>query len=201
MLTSGNVADTVNGDAGNDSLTNTAGNDTLTGGAGADSITLSGAGGALEDVVQNAGDGVACTTGFSAGTLAATNTIQFANGIDQVNTGFIAGGTAATSDKLSTGVAGLNVTFAQIVAMGQNMGALAAGNYAFNGNLAANGTFTIGDQVTNGAQNDDVLFFVHAGGDAQIASNISQAIVLLGSGENGTDILVSAASIAAAFIA
>lgn len=208
VIASGAAADTVAGDAGNDAITNAAGGtDTISGGAGADAITLAATvtGGfvatasAGQQVVHNAGDGVTASTSFSAGVLADADTIVFANGIDTVATAFSAGVAAATvSTTLSTGVAGAN-----LLALGQNMTALAAGNYVVTGQLVGQ-TFNIGNAVGGGGTSDaDVLFFVHAGGDAQIASNISQAIVLQGSGLDGNaanQVLVSAAQIAATFV-
>ena len=101
------------------------------------------------------------------------------------------GGTAATSDQFSSGIAGITE-----LANGNGLGALAAGNYAVSGAYAAGtGTFT-----ANAAGND-LLFFQTGGGDVTNAASIGTvSTVFIGSGAGGTDIAGSAAQRTATFI-
>ena len=156
-LTGGAFADSITGGAGADVLVGGLGADTINGGAGADDIT-GGAGadlmngGAGIDTFNTGVDGdsvVSSLATFAGATVAAGDTLAFANGVDVI-TGF------ASTDLLAGGQA--NTATTALIA-----GALVAANYVAYGTYA-NGVFTAATAFNATTAKDALVAFGVANG-------------------------------------
>jgi len=112
-ITGGTAADVLNGGTGKDTISGGTGADAITGGIGADSMT---GGSGVDTYTQSLTSSVAASgTSVAGTTLAAGDTITFANGVDVISdftataTGDVLENSAAVVAAIATGI-GQNVT-------------------------------------------------------------------------------------------
>jgi Ca2+-binding RTX toxin-like protein len=125
VLTGNSNNETLTGGALNDTIDGGAGNDSLVGGLGADSFILTGGG--VDTVVGGtAGDSLIASADTLATTIAAGNTLTFANGLDII-TGF---GSTDILDVATASVAPTNLVGATAAtALVSNTSYVLYGNY------------------------------------------------------------------------
>jgi Ca2+-binding RTX toxin-like protein len=167
----------LTGTSGADTLTTGALNDTVDGGAGADTVD---AGDGSDRVVVSSGDdtvvfadgdGLAMTgDSFAGATIAAADTLTFANGVDTV-VGFEAG---TGGDVMNMSVAGLPVT-----GIGETKGAVTATKTMFlsGAYVASTGVFTI---AADGAGADTLLFDTTTDTNVDANTNVDSFVLLVG---------------------
>jgi hypothetical protein len=128
-------ADTITGNAGNDTIYGGSGNDEITAGAGADVVY---ADGGTDDINIGDADSVAASaTSLAAGTIAAGDTLTFANGVDLVYNW------TAGTDNIATGD-GANIA---VTAIGATANALAGAGAVADINYFLSGTYNTGTSL------------------------------------------------------
>ena len=164
-ITGGSGDDTILGGAGADSITGGAGDDRMTGGAGSDTFV---------QAINASTVSSASTTGTGAGTagaIAASETITFANGVDVI-TDFTAGAGGDVIDNV------LGAT-AAITAIGETENAMTASrNFFLSGAFVeSTGVFTV---AADGTGADTLVFETAASGATLTIAGNTNMIVLQG---------------------
>lgn len=169
VLTGGGGADVLVGGGNADTISGGAGADNVTGGTGADSMT---GGTGVDNYNQALASSVAASaTSFAGATVAAGDTLTFANGVDVI-TDFAAG---AAGDTITNATAnGLPTTL-----IGETVADLTAGTEVFfaSGTYnAATGRFTV---LANGTGADTLIVYADNADAASDALTTNASIIVL----------------------